>query len=86
MMRQRSVQSILLFAALAFFGVAGVIWVLMEIAIRLELAQGLGHLGVGVLGILFGIPMLLCLAAGSICTLAGGVAFLHHRITSKKSA
>jgi hypothetical protein len=76
----------LLLAALGFFGLAGVTWVLMEIAIRHELAQGPGDLGVAVLGMMFGLPMLFCLGAGGFCILASGVVFLHHRITSKKSA
>jgi hypothetical protein len=86
MMRQRSIQSRLLFAALGFFGLAGVARIVLEIAVRHELAQGPGDLGVAVLGMLFGLPMLLCLGAGAICTLAGGIVFLHHRLTSKKSA
>jgi hypothetical protein len=35
---------------------------------------------------LFGIPIMLFLGAGAICMLAGGVVFLHHRLTSKRSA
>src|SRR5262249_52742468 len=56
-MRPRSSQSMLLLAALGFFGLAGVTQIALEIAVRHQLAQGSSKLGVAVPGMLFGWPM-----------------------------
>jgi hypothetical protein len=73
-----------LIGALGFLVVGGS-WIVLEVAVSGELARGSG-LRVAVLGTLFDIPVLLCLGAGAFCMLAGGVVFLHHLLTSKKSA
>jgi hypothetical protein len=83
-MSLRSTPSILLIGAFGFFVVTGS-WIVLDLAVRGELAHGPG-LRVAVLGTLFDIPVLLCLVAGSICMLASGAVFLHHLLTSKKSA
>ena len=83
-MRLRSTQFILLVGALGFF-VVTVCWIVLDLALRGELAPGSGDLRRAVLGTLLDIPVLLCLEAGAICALGSGAAFLHH-LTSKKSA
>jgi hypothetical protein len=84
-MRLRSSQSILLIGAIGFFVVTGC-WIVLDLALRGALAPGSGDLRDAVLRTLVDMPVLLCLVAGAICTLASGAAFLHHLLASKKSA
>jgi hypothetical protein len=74
-----------LIGAFGFFVVTGS-WIVLDLALRGELAHGSGDLRVAVLGTLFDMPVLLCLVAGAICMLASGAVFLHHLLASKKSA
>jgi hypothetical protein len=74
-----------LIGALGFFVVTGS-WIVLDLALRGELAPGSADLRVAVLGTLFDIPVLLCLVAGAICMLASVVVFLHHLLSSRKSA
>jgi hypothetical protein len=84
-MRLRSSQSILLIGAFGFFVVTGC-WIVLDLALRGELAPGSGDLRGAVLGTLFDAPVFLCLAAGAICILASVGGFLHHLLTTKRSA
>jgi hypothetical protein len=83
-MRLRSIPSILLIGAFGFFVVTGC-WIVLDLALRGELAYGSG-LRVAVLGMLLDIPVLLCLVAGAIYMKASSIAFVQHLLTSKKSA
>jgi hypothetical protein len=84
-MRLRSTPTILLIGAFGFFVVTGS-WIVLDLALRGELAPGSGDLFGAVLGTLFDMPVLLCLGAAAICTLASAAVFLHHLLTSKKAA
>jgi hypothetical protein len=84
-MRLRSTPSILLIGAFGFFVVTGS-WIVLDLALRGELAPGSGDLRGAVLGTLFDLLVLLCLAAGAICMLASVGGFLRHLLSSRKSA
>jgi hypothetical protein len=74
-----------LIGAFGFFVVTGC-WIVLDLALRGELAPESGDLRGAVLRTLFDMPVLLCLGAAAICMLGSGAAFLHHLLTSKKSA
>jgi hypothetical protein len=70
------------------FGLAGITWLFLEIAVRHELAQSPGQdsLGVAALGMLFGFPILAFLGFGAVALVGSAIAFLRGFIASRKNA
>lgn len=84
----RATHTKLLYLALLFFGLAGITWLLLEIAIHHEQAQSPGQdsLGVAALGMLFGFPILAFLGFGAVALVGSAIAFLRRFIASRKNA
>jgi hypothetical protein len=81
----RSLQTVMFYTGVVCFILAGVVRVLMEIAIRREFAQGPGTHSVDVLAMLYGYPMVLLLALGVLMLGSSGVVFLLRRLSRRSS-
>jgi hypothetical protein len=86
--QMRATHTRLFYLALLFLGLAGITWLLLEIAIRGEIAQSPGQdsLGVAALGMLFGFPILAFLGFGAVALVGSAIAFLRGFIASRKNA
>ncbi len=70
---------------IGLIGLSGLLYVALEITTKWEQAQSPGEksLGVAVLGMMFGIPMLLCAGAGVLSIAVGGFAAALNRVRGR---
>ena len=76
-----------LLTALALIGLSAVLYVGLELSSRWEQAKTPGekNMGIAVLFTLFGVPMLISLAAGLLCLIVGAIAFAYDRFFARTS-
>jgi hypothetical protein len=75
-------------AGLALIGLSVVLYASLEVASRWEQAKTPGekNMGVAVLFMIFGIPILISAAAGVLCLLVGTLAFVYVRFFRRISS
>ena len=85
---KKSIARPLSFTGLALIGLSVVLYASLELASRWEQAKTPGekNMGVAVLFMIFGIPMLISTAAGVLCLLVGALAFVHVRFFRRISS
>ena len=83
----KSVARTLSWTGVVFIGLSLVLYAALELSSRWEQAKSPGekNMGVAVLGMIFGLPMLVSAATGLFCLFVGGLAFAYKRFYPKKS-
>ena len=82
----KSVAKTLSLTGFVFIGLSLVLYAALELSSRWEQAKTPGekNMGVAVLGMFFGRPMLCSAAVGLLCLFVGGLAFGYKRFSRKK--
>ena len=83
----KNVARTLSWTGVVFTGLSVVLYAALELSSRSEQAKSPGekNMGVAVLGMVFGLPMLASAAIGLLCLFVGGLAFAYTRFYPKKS-
>ena len=84
---KKSIQKSFSLAGVFLLGLSILLYIALEVSSRWEQARTPGekNLGVAVLGMTFGIPMLISAATGLLCLLISGLAFIYSRFLQRPS-
>jgi hypothetical protein len=85
---KKGITRLLSLTGLTLIGLSVVLYASLELSSRWEQAKTPGekNMGVAVLFMIFGIPILISAAAGVLCLLVGALAFVHVRFFRRISS